>query len=637
MAKLSRKIVVGKKRKSKENYKNNLRKNTKKKLSINSKKNLKKKLWKNSKKSSKKNSKKNSRKNLIRIMTGGMKGFGFHSKSVKEEPCSNNDNCDIFMVKVYNKWGRKRQETVLLKEIPKGSTINDDRFENISNIQLGNYFFKKPKTGTNSAHLDGNSLSIYNDDISINLVRNSSQGVNQDINSNLETLGLGGPVDGNNSQVNISEPFVPFKDLSNALDNPTQKINIINYEDLVPPGSDSNSTPLNRYINILPGESAIKVPIRDGNCEGYINANKVPFFLRKYHTYENLKYDYIAAQGPLATTIDDFWRMVWQENVLIIVMVTKITEVGKKKCSRYWPGTAEQGFLDEEKTSPISDKDVTVNKHDTNEYIVASISSSEKCDEETTPYQQHGSQNKPVTGFQALTIKCISEIEYSYYTETKLQISNGTEDREIIHFLYEDWPDQGVPNIPDNFINFHNIIKEQTDSLNEKNKPYNMLVHCSAGVGRTGVFIAINQACAAGPDESGEFKIKEEHTGLLINDMRKYRSNFIQTPNQFEFTENTIADIQKYYPFSKKDIFEYDISNQDNNLHQKIMEKVNQEIVSAFILRTSSSNNQGELVLMYYVQNNKSIKKIKISYKENEKKKKFGLTYRLSLLRNSLH
>lgn len=93
----------------------------------------------------------------------------------------------------------------------------------------------------------------------------------------------------------------------------------------------------NRYKNILPFDHT-RVVLKDGS--DYINANIIQT-LSEFEEWNGIDRKYIACQGPLPTTVDDFWRMIWQQNCGVIVMCTREVERGKAKCAKYWP-EAEQ-------------------------------------------------------------------------------------------------------------------------------------------------------------------------------------------------------------------------------------------------------------------------------------------------------
>lgn len=95
----------------------------------------------------------------------------------------------------------------------------------------------------------------------------------------------------------------------------------------------------NRLMNILPYESTrvCLMPLRGVEGADYINAS----FIDGYR----YKQAYIATQGPLPETCEDFWRMIWEHNSNIIVMLTKVHEMGREKCHQYWPSERSQRLV----------------------------------------------------------------------------------------------------------------------------------------------------------------------------------------------------------------------------------------------------------------------------------------------------
>ncbi|XP_048243464.1 receptor-type tyrosine-protein phosphatase kappa-like [Haliotis rufescens] len=187
---------------------------------------------------------------------------------------------------------------------------------------------------------------------------------------------------------------------------------------------------------------------------------------------------YIAAQGPYKSNIiEDFWRMIWQEGCTSIVMVTGLVEAGKKKCLQYWP--SEKG------REKFGDVMVTVE----------------------------------------------TETRLANYTITKLAVENEkeSEKRDIYHLHFTSWPDHGVPDtaaLLDFMWRVKVISGQQTEPI---------IVHCSAGIGRTGTYIAIEslveQAVSEGVVDVVSF----------VSNMRGQRKNMIQTKEQYLFVYQAVA------------------------------------------------------------------------------------------------
>ncbi|CAK9833787.1 Tyrosine-protein phosphatase 10D [Anthophora retusa] len=186
--------------------------------------------------------------------------------------------------------------------------------------------------------------------------------------------------------------------------------------------------PKNRFTNILPYDhSRFKLqPVDDEEGSDYINANYVPG--------HNSPREFIVTQGPLHSTRDDFWRMVWESNSRAIVMLTRCIEKGREKCDHYWP-------VD---THPVYYGDICV------------------------------------------TI--LNETHYPDWSITEFMLCRGDVKRVIQHFHFTTWPDFGVPSPPQTLARFVRAFRER---VRPDQRP--IVVHCSAGVGRSGTFITLDR------------------------------------------------------------------------------------------------------------------------------------------------
>uniref|UniRef100_A0AAY4EXN4 protein-tyrosine-phosphatase n=1 Tax=Denticeps clupeoides TaxID=299321 RepID=A0AAY4EXN4_9TELE len=186
---------------------------------------------------------------------------------------------------------------------------------------------------------------------------------------------------------------------------------------------------------------------------------------------------YIATQGPMQETVRDFWRMIWQENSGSIVMVTNLVEVGRVKCVRYWP----------DETEVYGDIKVTLI--------------------ETEPLA-----------------------EYVIRTFT-VQKKGHHEIREIRQFHFTSWPDHGVPCYATGLLGFVRQVK----FLNPPDAGP-IVVHCSAGAGRTGCFIAVDIMLDMAENE-GVVDIFN-----CIRELRSQRVNMVQTEEQYVFVHDAILE-----------------------------------------------------------------------------------------------
>lgn len=194
----------------------------------------------------------------------------------------------------------------------------------------------------------------------------------------------------------------------------------------------------NRYKNVL-AYDATRVVLQPAKKKGpdYVNANWIPG--------KDGSQDYIASQGPVPASFGDFWSMVLQTGVETIVMTTREVEGGKLKCHRYWPDPTSKPM---KKQLKFNDCKVTFQS---SEY-----------------HEGH-------------TIR-------QFLLEGK---RNGKKaKREVTQICYESWPDHGVPLSSDEFLSFREKVVQLQEQQSDPKLP--LLVHCSAGVGRTGTYIAID-------------------------------------------------------------------------------------------------------------------------------------------------
>ncbi|XP_061185079.1 receptor-type tyrosine-protein phosphatase kappa-like [Saccostrea echinata] len=237
--------------------------------------------------------------------------------------------------------------------------------------------------------------------------------------------------------------------------------------------------PKNRFKTTFPyNHSRVVLQIDDEFSSDYINANYI----------ENMEGTraYIASQGPKENTLVDHWRMIWQEKVNYIVMLTSLIEGRKVKCHQYWP--------------------------DENDKL------------EIGPFTIHLTEEKQYTNFIKRTM-----------TLKKREV---TKPRTVVQFHYTRWPDHGTPN-PLNLTNFHEHFKHNSFISNSP-----VLVHCSAGIGRTGTLIALDALEKYGR-KTGKFNVIE-----FVRAMRKNRMSMIQNIDQYIFLYHAL-----YETFRRKSVF----------------------------------------------------------------------------------
>ncbi|XP_071226022.1 receptor-type tyrosine-protein phosphatase kappa-like isoform X12 [Salvelinus alpinus] len=258
---------------------------------------------------------------------------------------------------------------------------------------------------------------------------------------------------------------------------------------------DTNRTK-NRYGNIIAYDHSrvILQPMEDDPSSDYINANYIdvsgaassigervrhnrPSLIWLYRDGYQRPSHYIATQGPVHETVYDFWRMVWQEQSACIVMVTNLVEVGRVKCYKYWPDDAEV----------YGDFKVTfVEVEPLAEYVVRTFTLERR-------------------GFNEL--------------------------REVKQFHFTGWPDHGVPYHATGLLSFIRRVK-----ISNPPSAGPIVVHCSAGAGRTGCYIVIDIMLDMAERE-GVVDIYN-----CVKALRSRRINMVQTEEQYIFIHDAILE-----------------------------------------------------------------------------------------------
>lgn len=187
---------------------------------------------------------------------------------------------------------------------------------------------------------------------------------------------------------------------------------------------------MNRYRDVSPYDHS-RIVLNRGSID-YINANLVKV--------EKANRQYILTQGPLINTVSHFWLMVWEQQTKAVLMLNKLVEKKQEKCCQYWPRGKEY---------PLTMEDVGLN------------------------------------------LEYVAQQDHSYYLKRVLRlIDMKTKDsREILQFHYTTWPDFGVPSSPTAFLEFLQHVRE-AGVLEPTVGP--AVVHCSAGIGRSGTFCLVD-------------------------------------------------------------------------------------------------------------------------------------------------
>lgn len=235
---------------------------------------------------------------------------------------------------------------------------------------------------------------------------------------------------------------------------------------------------MNRYRDVNPYDhSRIILHRKDTD---YINANLV--------TLDRANRKYILTQGPLEITVGHFWLMIWEQNTKAILMLNKLIEKKQIKCHMYWPDKiGEQHLIN------LTDVGLTV------EYLK------------------------------------IEEFHHYVVRTFKLTDSESLKSREIIQFHYTTWPDFGIPSSPVAFLNFLKQVRESGALDPDVGPP---VVHCSAGIGRSGTFCLVD-CCLVLIENEGENKVSLQDVLLQL---RSYRMGLIQTSDQLLFSYQAIIE-----------------------------------------------------------------------------------------------
>ncbi|KAM4556550.1 receptor-type tyrosine-protein phosphatase S isoform 2-T2 [Fundulus diaphanus] len=223
----------------------------------------------------------------------------------------------------------------------------------------------------------------------------------------------------------------------------------------------------NRLVNIMPYETTrvCLQPIRGLEGSDYINASYIDGYRQQR--------GYIATQGPLAETTEDFWRMLWEHNSTIVVMLTKLREMGREKCHQYWP--AERSAR-----------------------------------------------------YQYFVVDPMAEYNMPQYIlrEFKVTDARDGQSRTVRQFQFTDWPEQGVPKSGEGFIDFIGQVHKTKEQFGQDGP---ITVHCSAGVGRTGVFITLSIVLERMRYE-GAVDIFQ-----TVKMLRTQRPAMVQTEDEYQF------------------------------------------------------------------------------------------------------
>ncbi|KAF4521553.1 hypothetical protein B566_EDAN001273 [Ephemera danica] len=224
----------------------------------------------------------------------------------------------------------------------------------------------------------------------------------------------------------------------------------------------------NRYRDISPYDTT-RVVLTGADTGDYINANLIHMEIPGSGIINR----YIATQGPLPSTVSDFWQMVIEAQSTLVVMLTTVVERGRVKCHKYWPSLGE-----------------------------------------------------PPLEVGSLHLTCSHETEEAGFAfrEFLLKSSQTGEERQVSHMQYLAWPDHGVPDDCSDFLGFCQKVRQARSGTAEP-----VVVHCSAGIGRTGVLVLMETAMCLIEANEPVYPLD------IVRSMRDQRAMMIQTPSQYRF------------------------------------------------------------------------------------------------------
>uniref|UniRef100_A0A1I7X9F5 Protein-tyrosine-phosphatase n=1 Tax=Heterorhabditis bacteriophora TaxID=37862 RepID=A0A1I7X9F5_HETBA len=247
------------------------------------------------------------------------------------------------------------------------------------------------------------------------------------------------------------------------------------------PSGPIHKTPL--YTVITGVNTSRNRPVRIADFPEHLRMMSADSEFRFSEEYEGFssRREFIAAQGPLPSTRDAFWQMAWEQHCPAIIALTKCVEKGRDKCHQYWPDAEHMSVF-------YADIEVTL-----------------MCE----------------THYEEFTIR-----------ELRLtKLNDNSPPRTIRHFHYMAWPDFGAPEHPDGIIKFVCLYRSKLPH-SPQNKP--TIVHCSAGVGRSGTFIAIDRLL-----QTIQLDRPIDVFGI-VHEMRLERCHMVQNEQQYIFIHHCI-------------------------------------------------------------------------------------------------
>lgn len=292
----------------------------------------------------------------------------------------------------------------------------------------------------------------------------------------------------------------------------------------------------NRYRDISPYDCT-RVVLLKAESGDYINANYVNMEIPPTNTINR----YIATQGPLSTTVNDFWRMVQQESSHLVVMLTTVMERGRPKCHQYWPSADEEPFT---LSAGFSIKCLTEKPDETGSFVFRDLVLTDEKTKEIRTIQHmqylawpdHGVPADPDLFLQftekvrsARNSTLLHEIEASLKNvKLRTMDENGGLDLSERRMVHTDSDDS--PNDMPSSTSVHQYISAANPPI---------IVHCSAGIGRTGVLILMDTALALMEANEPIYPLD------IVQAMRDQRACMVQNVSQYRFVCECICAAYK--------------------------------------------------------------------------------------------
>ncbi|XP_055620681.1 tyrosine-protein phosphatase non-receptor type 61F isoform X2 [Toxorhynchites rutilus septentrionalis] len=264
----------------------------------------------------------------------------------------------------------------------------------------------------------------------------------------------------------------------------------------------SENKHLNRYRDVAPYDHS-RIVLKRGTTD-YINANLIKM--------DNADRKYILCQGPLPITVSHFWVMVWEHNSCGILMLNRLIEKRQIKCHLYWP-------------------------------------------------EKIGEEHKLELPDVQLSIEYLDVVEYTNFSKRTFRLTDleSGKTRKILQFHYTTWPDFGTPSSPFAFLQFLKAVRDSGALDKDVGPP---IIHCSAGIGRSGTFCLVD-SCLVLIDKEGENNVSVQN---VLLELRQYRMGLIQTADQLIFSYRAIIEGMRRIHNTSFEEFE-ELSRAENKDH----------------------------------------------------------------------